>query len=303
MPGAQMQDRITPRDHYASMQERAMERIVEFSVGRLTDSFGVEVTGVDLASCGPDVHRAIVETFDRHGVMVIRDQVLSPQEQIAFTKAFGAPEDNPRKEFTYPGLPEIYVISNKVVDGKAIGDPTAGQGWHTDSSFLAEPVKCTMLYAMEVPDEGSDTLLADLCAAWNALPPERQAALDGLEVHHSWRALMELKNVYLPPEDNSLPDVIHPMVRVHPADGRKALWVSTGTTRGVVGMPNPQGLDLLEELVAFATQERFVYRHKWHVGDVLIWDNRCTLHTGTPFDLSKYRRHVHRTWVRGVRPN
>jgi len=274
-----------------------------FSINPITDGFGVEVRGVDLATCRPEVHQAMVETFDRHGIMVIRDQTLSPQDQIRFTEAFGVPESNPRKEFVYPGIPEIYVISNKVVDGRPIGDPAAGQGWHTDSSFLAEPVKCTMLYAMEVPDQGSDTLLADLCAAWNALPPERQASLDGLEVHHSWRALMELKNIDMALKDDELPDVIHPMIRVHPADGRKALWVSTGTTRGVVGMPNPQGLDLLQELVDFATQDRFVHRHKWHVGDVLIWDNRCTLHTGTPFDLTKYQRHVHRTWVRGDRPN
>ncbi len=115
-------------------------------------------------------------------------------------------------------------------------------------------------------------------------------------------ALMELKGIHLPPDDNRLPDVVHPLVRTHPADGRKALWVSTGTTRGVVGMPNPEGRDVLQELVAFATQERFVYRHKWRVGDVLIWDNRCTLHTGTRFDLSRYQRHVHRTWVKGERP-
>jgi taurine dioxygenase len=125
-----------------------MDGMQGFSVGQLTDGFGVEVRGVDLAHCGPEVHKAIVETFDRHGVMVIRDQVLSPGDQIAFTKAFGQPESNPRKEFVYPGIPEIYVISNKVVDGRPIGDPAAGQGWHTDSSFLPEPVKCTMLYAM-----------------------------------------------------------------------------------------------------------------------------------------------------------
>jgi taurine dioxygenase len=279
-----------------------MEAMADFSVRPLSDGFGVEMRDIDLTACGPAVHKAVVDTFDRHGVMVIRDQMLSPENQIRFTQAFGELEDNPRREYTHPDFPEIYVISNKIVDGRQIGDPTAGQGWHTDSSFREEPVKCTMLYAMEVPDEGSDTMLADLCAAWNALPPERQAALEGLTVQHSWRALMELKNVYLAPDDNSLPDVVHPMVRVHPADGRKALWVSTGTTRGVVGMPNPEGLDLLQELVDFATQERFVYRHKWRVGDVLIWDNRCTLHTGTPFDLNKYKRHVHRTWVKGDRP-
>ena len=273
-----------------------------FTMAPLAHNFGVELTGIDLATCGPESHREVVETFDRHGVMVIRDQVLSPDAQIAFTRAFGEPESNARLEYTHPNFPEIYVISNKVVDGRKIGDHTAGQGWHTDSSVLAEPVKCTMLYAMEVPPEGSDTLLADLCAAWNELPVERQQALEGLRVQHSWRALMEMKGVPLAPDDDRLPDVVHPMVRTHPADGRKALWVSTGTTRGIVGMPNPDGLDLLTELVEFATQDRFVYRHKWRVGDVLIWDNRCTLHTGTPFDLDRYQRHVHRTWVKGGRP-
>ncbi len=106
----------------------------------------------------------------------------------------------------------------------------------------------------------------------------------------------------LAPEEDTIPDVIHPMIRAHPVDGRRALWVSTGTTRGIVGMPNPEGLDLLAELVAFATQDRFVFRHKWRAGDVIIWDNRCTLHTGTRFDVTKYTRHVHRTWMRGDRP-
>jgi taurine dioxygenase len=273
-----------------------------FDVRPLSDNFGVEVTGVDLATCGPEIHRAVVETFHRHGILVVRDQTLTPEAQMRFSRAFGTPETNPRPEYTFPGIPEIYVISNKVENGRKIGDVDAGQGWHTDSSFLAEPVMCTMLYAMEVPDEGSDTLLADLCAAWNALPPERQAQLEGLQVVHSWRALMEMKGVAMDPDDDRLPDVVHPMVRTHPADGRKALWVSTGTTRGVVGMPNPEGLDLLDELVAFAIQDRFVHRHKWRVGDVLIWDNRCTLHTGTRFDVAKYTRHVHRTWIKGDRP-
>jgi taurine dioxygenase len=113
---------------------------------------------------------------------------------------------------------------------------------------------------------------------------------------------MELRGLDVDPKDDTIPDVVHPLVRSHPADGRKALWVSTGTTRGIVGMPNPQGLELLEELVTFVTQDRFVFRHKWQVGDVLIWDNRCTLHTGTKFDTTKYTRHVHRTWMKGDRP-
>ncbi len=274
----------------------------DFEIRPIKYGFGVEVRGIDLATCGPEPLQTIVDAFNRHGILIVRDQTLSPEAQMDVTRAFGTPETNQRLEYTYPGIPEIYVISNRVVDGKRVGDYEAGQGWHTDSSYLPEPVMCTMLHAMEVPPEGSDTVMADLCAVWNALPPERQAELDGLQVQHSWRALMELKNVHLDPDDNAIPDVVHPMVRRHPTDGRPALWVSTGTTRGVVGMPNPQGLDLLTELVDFATQEQFLYRHKWSVGDLLIWDNRCTLHTGTPFDITKYQRHVHRTWVKGDRP-
>jgi taurine dioxygenase len=99
------------------------------------------------------------------------------------------------------------------------------------------------------------------------------------------------------------PDVFHPLIRSHPADGRKALWVSTGTVKGIVGMPADEGLALIDEMVAFATQERFVYPHKWQVGDILVWDNRCTLHRGTRFDFEKHIRHVHRTWVQGEVPH
>jgi taurine dioxygenase len=165
---------------------------------------------------------------------------------------------------------------------------------------------CTMLYAEEVPEEGSDTLLADLCAAYNALTAEEQAAYDDLQIQHSLTALWEHQGRKSTAEyagDEVLPDVVHPMIRVHPADGRKALWVCTGAVRGVIGMPNPEGLALIHKLVAFATQPRFVYAHKWRVGDILIWDNRCTLHRGTPFDLEKYTRLVYRTWVKGDRPS
>ncbi len=163
-----------------------------------------------------------------------------------------------------------------------------------------------MLYAIEVPDEGSDTLLADVCKAYDALTPERRAALDGLVLHHSYQHFManrEYGRMELSDEQKrENPDVFHPLIRMHPADGRKALWVSTGTVKGIVGMPEPDGSKLVEELVEFATQERFVHRHRWQPGDVLMWDNRCTLHSGTLFDDAKYSREMHRLWVRGDRP-
>ena len=268
----------------------------------LADDFGIEVSGIDLAVGGPALHAEVVDMFNHHGVLVIHDQHLSPAAQLAFSRAFGEPETNQRLEYTVPGLPEVYVLSNKVEDGRTIGDVDAGQGWHTDASFLERPAMCTMLLALEVPAEGSDTLLADLCAAWETLPDERKAVLDGLQVRHSWRSLMALKGVTLDPDRDYVADVVHPMVRCHPADGRKALWISTGTTTGIEGMDDADALALLAELVDYVTQDRFVFRHKWRVGDLLIWDNRCTLHRGTRFDVTRYQRLVHRTWVRGERP-
>jgi taurine dioxygenase len=274
----------------------------EIEVRPLWDGFGVEVLGVDLAVADAAIRDRVVDIFHRHGVMVVRDQKLTPEEQLSFTRRFGEPEGNPSTNFTIPGMPEVYIISNKVVDGRAIGNWDAGQGWHTDASYRERPTMCTMLYALETPPEGSDTLLADLCAAYNALTEEDKARFSGLKIEHSFRALREMQGRKSAYGEEDIANVVHPMIRTHPADGRKALWVSTGTVKGVVGMPNPDGLDLIHKLVDFATQERFVHAHKWRVGDLLIWDNRCTLHRGTPFDLNKYVRLVHRTWVKGDRP-
>jgi taurine dioxygenase len=269
----------------------------------LKDGFGVEILNVDIAEADSKTLSDVVATFNHHGAIVLRDQKLTPKAQLEFTRLFGIPEENARKEFCDPDYPPVYILSNKVVDGRPIGDADAGYGWHTDNSYSKRPALCTSLYAIEVPPEGSDTQLSDLCAAWDALPAARQREIDGLSVHHSYAALAEKRNIPLTEElKRNYPDVHHPLVRRHAVDGRKALWVSTGTVRGVVGMPNPQGIDLTGELVAFATQERFIYSHKWAAGDVLVWDNRCTLHRATPYDKTKYTRLVHRTWVRGEAP-
>lgn len=272
----------------------------------LKPGFGAEIEGVDLREANPETLRAVVDAFHRHGAILLRDQHLSPGELVDFVANFGEPEDHTLKEFTVPGHPKVYVLSNRVVDGKPIGAHNDGVGWHTDYSYKPEPVMATMLFAVEVPPEGSDTLLADCVAAWNALPPERQAQLEGKVLHHSYIHFMRTREYGAMELSDELkrqnPDVFHPLVRTHPADGRKALWPSTGTVLEVMGMPNPQGLDMVQELVDFATQDRFVYRHKWRKGDLLMWDNRCTLHTGTLFDDTKYIRQMHRLWVRGDKP-
>lgn len=270
----------------------------------LIENFGVEILGIDVTTAGQETLDEVKSLLSLHGALLIRGQDLSPEQQVAFTRLLGEPAGNALEEFTVPGHPAVYIISNKVVDGRLIGDAEAGTAWHTDLNYARLPAAYTCLYAIEVPDEGSDTLLADTCAAWNALSPERQEELDGLMIQHSYanlavRANRELSDA----EREEFPDVDHPLIRKHPADGRKTIWgLSSTTPNGIVGMPNPEGKDLIRELLDYVTQDQFVYRHKWQPGDLLVWDNRCTLHRGTPFDKEAYIRLVHRTWVRGDAP-
>ena len=283
-----------------------MDTLDRVRVTPLKDGFGAEINGVDLPTAGAAEMKEVVKAFHHHGAILVRDQKMSPDNLLHLIRQFGEPEGHTLQEFTLPGYPNIYILSNKLVDGKPIGAHNDGVGWHTDYSYKAEPVMSTMLYAVEVPPEGSDTLLADCVAAWDALPPERQAALEPLKLHHSYAHFMRNRQWGAMELSEELkaenPDVVHPLIRTHPADGRKALWVSTGTVDEVVGMANPEGLDLIDELVEWVTQDRFVYRHKWRAGDVLMWDNRCTLHTGTLYDDTKYDRLMHRLWVKGDAP-
>jgi taurine dioxygenase len=276
------------------------------AIRALKDGFGAEILDVDLATASDAQMDEVVEAFHRNGAILLRGQTLSPDALVAFVARFGEPEGHTLQDFTLPGYPNIYILSNREVDGKPIGAHNDGVGWHTDYSYKAEPVMCTMLYAVEVPGEGSDTLLADGVAAWNALSPERQVELEGLKLHHSYEHFMatrEWGSRELTDEQKlATPNVVHPLIRTHPADGRKALWPSTGTVIEVIGKPGPEGLAMIDELVEFMTQERFVYQHKWKVGDLLMWDNRCTLHTGTLYDDTKYFRTMHRLWAKGDRP-
>jgi len=278
----------------------------ELAIKELKPGFGAEIIGVDAAAADDATLAEVVNAFHHHGAVVLRDQSMQPADLLRLISAFGTPEGHTLQEFTLPGYPNIYVLSNRIVDGKPIGAHNDGVGWHTDYSYKDQPVMCTMLYAVEVPAEGSDTLLADGVAAYQALSEERRAQLAPLKLLHSYQHFMENRE-YSPmilseeiKADN--PDVIHPLIRTHPADGRKALWPSTGTVKEVIGLPGPEGLQLLDELVEFLTQDQFVYRHVWKAGDILVWDNRCTLHTGTLYDDTKYFRTMHRLWVRGEKP-
>lgn len=274
----------------------------------LQDEFGAEIMDFDAAQANDQQLTDVVGTFDLHGAVLMRNQKMSPIDLKRFLGAFGELEGHTLQEFTLAneGHPEIFLLSNIKKDGKPIGAHFDGVGWHTDYSYMENPVKCTMLYAVQVPDEGSDTLLADCCAAYDAMPPALREKTAGLKLHHSYKYFMETREhgrMKISKEiEEKTPDVIHPLIRTHPANGRKALWPSTGTVKDVIGMETAEGLDFLDELVNFVTQDKFVYRHKWQVGDLLVWDNRCTLHTGTLFDDKKYQRLMHRLWAKGDRP-
>lgn len=272
----------------------------------LKGTFGSEILGVDLSACDAATLQAIVSELHRTGAILVRGQdALSPEGFARFSRAFGSPEGHTLQDFTLPGHPEIYVLSNRLENGRPVGAHNDGIGWHTDLNYTAEPSMCTMLHAIIVPPEGSDTLLADQCAAYAALPDDRRELVDRLKQIHSYEYLMSMRSEGrrdVPPEVlRANPDVVHPLVRTHPEDGRKALWISS-CTPGFVGWSTRESEPLIEELIDWVTQERFVYRHKWRAGDVLVWDNRCTLHTGTLFDDTRYIREMHRMWIKGDRP-
>jgi alpha-ketoglutarate-dependent taurine dioxygenase len=286
--------------------QKAVYNGVELEIQELKPGFGAQVLNVDIPKADDSTRAALVETFHRHGALLLRNQEMDPLDLESFLGMFGGLEGHTLKENCLDGHPNIYILSNRIVDGKPIGAHNDGVGWHTDYSYKEEPVMCTMLYAKEVPEVGSDTLVADCCAAYEALTDERKKQLDDLVLHHSYKYFMETREFNRQTLSKELeeenPDVRHPLIRTHPADGRKALWVSTGTVKNVVGMSNPEGLDLIDELVEFVTQDQFVYRHKWQVGDIMIWDNRCTLHTGTLYNDKEYIRQMYRMWVKGDKP-
>ncbi|MFN3233580.1 MAG: TauD/TfdA dioxygenase family protein [Alphaproteobacteria bacterium] len=278
----------------------------DYETRELMPGFGVEVTGIDAAQADDQTRAFLLDCFQNHGALLLRGQSMTPDDMMAFGTIFGELEDHTQVQYRMPGYPKIYLLSNRDVDGKPIGSHRDGVGWHTDYSYKDKPVMCTMLYSIDVPEVGGDTMLADLCAAYDALPEEKKTELDPLILHHSYKYFMETREFgrqTLSPElEAENPDVFHPLIRTHPADGRKALWVSTGTVKTIVGMSQKDSLKLIDELVEFVTQDRFVFRHKWRKGDILVWDNRCTLHTGSLFDDEKYIRHSYRMWVKGDKP-
>jgi taurine dioxygenase len=283
---------------------------MSFEVRRLSRVLGAEAVGIDLADGVDDAEFArLKRAFEEHSVLVIRDQRrLTPAQHVAFSRRFGPLDQHVQKRFHLSGFPEILVVSNVIENGEPIGLVDAGHYWHSDLSYMAEPSLGSLLHAQELPEREGDTLFISMHAAYEALDPETKARLVGLEAEHSYLARNQkqaAKSAYRPVLDakaaSTVPPVIHPVVRVHPATGRPALFVSEGFTTRILGLPEAESRTFLDRLFAHMTSGEFTYRHRWQPHDLVFWDNRATVHfaTGCPPEL---RRTLYRTTVRGDRP-
>jgi taurine dioxygenase len=273
----------------------------------LSAALGAEVLGVDASRpVEQSVVTALRAALDEHGVLLFRGQRLDPERHLAFSRRFGALQEVAQKQYQMQGNPEIYVIGNVEEGGRPIGDPSVGRLWHSDQSFLPHPAIGSLLYGVQCPPEGADTLFANMYKAYDALSAELRRRLEKLHAVHSFSEYYEAlrdRDPTQPPLTDSrralYPDVVHPLVRRNPRTGRKALYINPGYATGIVELPGAQGNRLLDDLCQHATRDDFVYAHKWQDGDLLFWDNLIVNHKGTPFDTARWVRRMHRATVAG----
>jgi len=275
----------------------------------LTPTLGVELEGLDLADLDDSEIAAVRAAFDRHGGFLVRGQRLGPDDLVRFSRRFGELDHAPVMEggrTAVPGYPEIYVVSNVIgADGKPIGSLGAGEAvWHTDMSYLAAPPRASLLYALEVPPEGGDTSLCSMAAALDALPAELRRALEGRMIKHdgTYNSGGYVRaGVRVDDNPETCEGQPHPAICRHPAGGPDVLYLGRRRNAHVVGLPLAESEALLDLIWEHACRPENVYTHRWRVGDVLMWDNRVTMHRRDPFD-AKSRRVMHRTQIKGASP-
>jgi taurine dioxygenase len=266
----------------------------------LSAAIGAEIRGIDASETVDDASfRAIRAAWLERLVLLFRNQHLDDAALVRFTSRFGELEQAPLfhgRRFV-EDHPEVMIISNVKADGREVGSlGNAEAFWHTDLNFVEEPPAGSFLHAHEVPDVGGDTGFANMYAAYEALPADVAARIAGRRIQHDARfnSAGYLREV-------RVPDTLHPIVRTHPETGRKALYLGRRANARIADMPAEESEALLDALWRHATADAFTWHHRWHAGDVLIWDNRCTLHRRDSFDDSQ-RRIMHRTQTRGSRP-
>ncbi len=273
--------------------------------------FGAEVRGLDLSQpLDAATFAAWRDAFEAHPVLVLRGQFFTDAQHVAFSKWFGTLEEFPDpKDWGAKDQPNLLRVSNVDRDSDQIKDVeepghksfTLGTSdWHIDSSYIQVPSRASLLYAKEVPPSGGDTMFADLAKAYAALPEAKKHALASLVVVHDFQ--YNRRRWGLPPRPPEIiaktPPVRHPLVHRLP-DGRRSMWLGSHAA-GIAGMDEAAGRALLDELTEWSTQPDFTYRHRWKVGDLVMWDNRCSMHKAMPYELADARRVLQRTTIAGV---
>jgi alpha-ketoglutarate-dependent 2,4-dichlorophenoxyacetate dioxygenase len=276
--------------------------------------FGAEVVGLDLRHPPTaDLTAAIDDAMDRCAVLVLRDQRIDDDQQMAFARALGPLEDTPAVVDVHLQRlkhKEMVDISNLEVDGSILAADDrrrmfnlGNQLWHSDSSFKATPAKYSMLHARVIPPEGGQTEFADMRAAWDALPDRDKQRIEPLVCEHSLlysRALLGF-DTFTEQERRQFAPVPQRLVRRHPGSGRRSLFLASHIG-AIQGWLRPEALALVRDLTEHATQREFVYRHVWREHDLVIWDNRCTMHRARPFDDQRYRRDMRRLTLTDCAP-
>ena len=281
------------------------------SIEPLGGQFGALISGIDLSGPVSDEQFAeIHEAFLRYSVLLFRGQELTKAQHVAFSRRFGELELHVLRESTDPEFPEIFLLGS--VEEAGGGTPFLNRNdeeWHSDSTFMERPSLGSLMYCKVKPSKGGDTLFASTRAAYETLPVETKRLIQSREVLISYRYFHDEVLLPITPgmkpltqvEIDRVPDVLHPLVRLHPNTEQRSIFVSTNA-RAVSGMDDEEGRELVRELCDHITRPGAVYRHEWQVGDLVIWDNRCTMHTATVYDFDNEPRLMHRTTIVGDKP-
>jgi taurine dioxygenase len=259
--------------------------------------FGVEAEGVDLSEPLTDADfRVLEQAFYEHHVLALRGQQITAAQFAAFARRIGPPQPHVIDQFHHPDDPNILILSNVVKDGRPTGLRDAGSYFHTDYSYLAVPARATTLYSRVVPKVGGDTLFADQQAAYEDLPDAMKQRIDPLlAIHHYGNrndvdeSSRTAASVLSTEQKARMPVITHRIARPHPVTGRTCLYAVSGSSFGIVGMPDDEARDLLDELAAHATQPKYQLRFAYGVGDIVVWDNAALLHSATLIDPADAR--------------
>lgn len=279
-----------------------------FDVTPLSPALGGEIRGITLEQAvAPDLFARVHEAFLEHQVLLFRGVELPPATQVAFARRFGEVQVHVMNQYHgFAEHPEIYLLTNKGPDGKPNGrHPDKGTCyWHTDGSWRPRTGQATLMYAEVVPAEGGETHFADMYGAWDALSDEWKTRIADLRAVHNLdfsRTRRHGEDPMTEAQKAEVPPVGHPIVRRHPETGRRCLFLGDHA-ESIEGMAYDEGRALIEELNALAIRDHLVYRHRWQVGDVMVWDNRCIQHRATPFDPVKALRVMRRCTILGEAP-